>query len=65
MDVLRVTCGSDARSQKPPPAAVSSSADDREAKDWDVFVVAGGKMRSLMLLERQRGTGIESYRSRI
>jgi hypothetical protein len=36
----------------------SSSADEREAKEEDE--VEGGKMRSLMLLERHRGVGIES-----
>ena len=52
---VRVTKGSEARSQEPP----SSSADEREAKEDDVLL--GGKMRSLMWLERQRGVGMESY----
>jgi hypothetical protein len=51
---FRVTGGSEANSQAPR----SSSAEESEAIDEDVVVVIGGYMRSLMLLERHRGTGI-------
>jgi hypothetical protein len=53
LEELRVTCGSEVRSQEP-----ASSSDESEANDWDV--VDGGKIRSLMLLERHRGMGMES-----
>ena len=56
-EVVRVTCGSEVRSQVPP----SSSMEDREANEDDVVV--GGKIRSLMLLCKQRGVGIASYRT--
>lgn len=54
-EVVRVTWGSEANSQAPG----SSSAEESEAMDEEVLVVVGGYMRNLMLLERQRGTGIE------
>lgn len=51
---LRVTCGSEVRSHDPP----SSSTEEREAKEADVLV--GGNIRSLILLCKHRGIGIES-----
>lgn len=54
LEVLRVTCGSDARSHEPG----SSSIEESEAKDCEGAV--GGNMPNLMLFERQRGTGIDS-----
>lgn len=54
VEALRVTCGSEVRSQDP----ASSSAEERDAKDEEVAV--GGKIRSLMLLWRQRGVGMDS-----
>lgn len=53
--VVRVTCGSDVSSHAPG----SSSAEEREAKEVDVVEEVGGKMRSLMLLDRQRGSGMD------
>jgi hypothetical protein len=49
-----VTCGSDVKSHVP----ASSSAEESEAKEAEVVV--GGNMRSLTLLDRQRGVGMES-----
>lgn len=57
-EVVRVTCGSEVRSQVPP----SSSMEDREANEDDV--VEGGKIRSLILLCKHRGVGIASYKTR-
>lgn len=54
-EALRVTCGSAASSHEPG----SSSMEDRDAKDCEG--AEGGNMRSLMLFERQRGTGMDSY----
>ena len=50
-----MTRGSEVRSQVP----FSSSTEDREANEEDVF--SGGNMRSFMLFDKQRGVGIESY----
>lgn len=52
-EVVRVTCGSVVRSQPP-----ESSSEDNEAKDAAAEV--GGKMRTLMLLDRHLGIGIDS-----
>lgn len=37
----------------------SSSAEDREANEEDVVVELGGKIRSLTLLDKQRGRGMD------
>lgn len=55
-DGLRVTWGSDVRSQE----LASSSAEDREAREDEGLGDFGGNIFSLMWFDKQRGTGMES-----